>query len=373
MEKSGKKKPIEKKYDVIIGNPPYGSRGGLMKGLGEEGKIGKQEEYFIKRGVDLLEDGGVLSFIVPSSFLSTTRSYAKEQIASSGGELIAAYRLPEGVFEDTTIGTDIIVIRKSGNGEASSFVNDSYFSENPSNILGEIRTRKNKFGKEEQYVYGDKKETLEMLKKIGVENREEAEMRKDYYENYLPKQMEESKQGQYSDNLANVFNQIMAKYDKTKSQEALDKYDRIELNAKENKLFRQFTDEANAHILSMSEDGVLVMSVQDLFEEMKDFARKGGVVQNIEHAPVARGKRKPSIKPEMVVKSTDEARDEYMESDFIEFKKSDEVSFERFRENKARERMIKKEEKIVPEKVVEKNKVEVRKNKKKPEVVQDVG
>jgi hypothetical protein len=66
--------------------------------------------------VDLLNEQGTLIFIIPSSFLNNGRSFAKEQIVANGGELVAAYRLPEGMFEDTTIGTDIVVIKKTGQG-----------------------------------------------------------------------------------------------------------------------------------------------------------------------------------------------------------------------------------------------------------------
>ena len=110
-----------------------------------------------------MNEGGVLTFIVPSSFLQNGRSFAKEQIVARGGELIEAYRLPEGIFEDTTIGTDIVVIQKTGNGHVGDFTNDAFFQENPSNILGEIRTRKNKYGKEETYVYANKEGVMEFI------------------------------------------------------------------------------------------------------------------------------------------------------------------------------------------------------------------
>lgn len=66
--------------------------------------------------MDLLNEQGTLAFIIPSSFLNNGRSFAKEQIVANGGELVAAYRLPEGMFEDTTIGTDIVIIKKTGQG-----------------------------------------------------------------------------------------------------------------------------------------------------------------------------------------------------------------------------------------------------------------
>lgn len=33
IEDNGKQKKPDEKYDIIIGNPPYGARAGLLKGL----------------------------------------------------------------------------------------------------------------------------------------------------------------------------------------------------------------------------------------------------------------------------------------------------------------------------------------------------
>lgn len=164
-------------YDLVIGNPPYGARGGFMKGKGEEEKIDRWEEYFIKRGLDMTKEGGVVAYVVNSSFLQKGGSKGKEAIAKLG-KLVAAYRLPEGTFEDTQIGTDIVIFRKETTvglpsstrdsivGDRANLLDkDTYFEYNPANILGETKTRKNRFGKEETYVTGD----LSALDKIVVE------------------------------------------------------------------------------------------------------------------------------------------------------------------------------------------------------------
>jgi len=45
----------KRRYDVVVGNPPYGEHRGRYLGLGEEPKIKKYEEYFLKRGLDTLD------------------------------------------------------------------------------------------------------------------------------------------------------------------------------------------------------------------------------------------------------------------------------------------------------------------------------
>ncbi len=103
------------KFDLVIGNPPYGEFSGKWAGMGEKKWTGASEydQYFITRGLDLLKENGLLIFIVPSSFLSNGSKYnkLKEKIASKA-DLIDAYRMPQGVFKTTSIGTDIVVFKK---------------------------------------------------------------------------------------------------------------------------------------------------------------------------------------------------------------------------------------------------------------------
>jgi|GEM_PF-807845 len=149
-------KNVTPEYDIVIGNPPYGQYSGRYKGMGEGQGIAKIEEYFIKRGLDILKENGILVYIVPSSFLKGAYSTTKAKI-SNQAKLVDAYRLPEKMFDTTTIGTDIIVLRKEKDLTLSKrIINDNWFKESPEKILGQTETRKNRFGKEETYVKGDK-------------------------------------------------------------------------------------------------------------------------------------------------------------------------------------------------------------------------
>jgi 16S rRNA G966 N2-methylase RsmD len=153
-------------YDLVIGNPPFGVRAGFLKGKGEESKIGRQEEYFIKRGLDMTKEGGHLIYVVNSSFLETGNSVGK-QLINEIGYLEAAYRLPEGTFEDTTIGTDIVVFKKGKKEvETNNLIDGEYFMENPDNVLGTIELRKNRFGKMETYVTGSLEEATKKISEL---------------------------------------------------------------------------------------------------------------------------------------------------------------------------------------------------------------
>ena len=147
--------------DLIIGNPPYGEHRGKYLGLGEEKGITKYEDYFIKRGLDMLKEGGTLAMVVPSGFLDSGTDEVK-QIITKNAELTKAYRLPVGIFKGTGIGTDIVIFKKKASASSAEQNNrlmqisrGRYFETNTNNVLGEIKERKNRFGKMEKYVDGD--------------------------------------------------------------------------------------------------------------------------------------------------------------------------------------------------------------------------
>lgn len=153
-------KPVKKvaqEYDIVIGNPPYGSYEGIYKGLGEGKGHLRLESYFIDRALDTLKENGVLTFIVPSSFLETKASANWKQNIAKKATLLDAYRLPEKMFDTTSIGTDIIVIRKNTkNTFDTNLSNGEWFKKHPEKILGTVEQRKNRFGKLENVVKGDK-------------------------------------------------------------------------------------------------------------------------------------------------------------------------------------------------------------------------
>jgi type I restriction-modification system DNA methylase subunit len=115
---------VSPQYDLVIGNPPYGSlrggAGGRYMAMGEKAytKAQAYDEYFILRGLDLLHPGGLLIYIIGSEvanggipFLQRKPSKTKGAIARRG-ILLDAYRLPNGVFERTDVLSDIIVFQK---------------------------------------------------------------------------------------------------------------------------------------------------------------------------------------------------------------------------------------------------------------------
>ena len=108
-------------FDLVIGNPPYRefvSKWAVIEDAMKENEKTRTsavtyDQYFMMRGVDLLKPGGLLIFIIPNTFLSNDNKYNefKERL-NKKAELIDAYRLPNKLFSNTDISTDIIVLKK---------------------------------------------------------------------------------------------------------------------------------------------------------------------------------------------------------------------------------------------------------------------
>jgi hypothetical protein len=105
----------DKRYSLVIGNPPYGEFSGRYAGMGEKKWTGmtQYEHYFTYRGLDLLKSGGLLVFILPSNFLKADAysGIARKIAAKCTG--LDRYYLGTDIFKTTDIETDIIALRKN--------------------------------------------------------------------------------------------------------------------------------------------------------------------------------------------------------------------------------------------------------------------
>jgi type I restriction-modification system DNA methylase subunit len=103
-------------FDLVIGNPPYGVYKSYAGGLGEKAhtKARQWEHYFIQRGLDVLKPGGYLIMVVPSGFVRSQYDYAEsKKCIAERAMLMDSFRLPNGVFAATDVGTDILVFRRN--------------------------------------------------------------------------------------------------------------------------------------------------------------------------------------------------------------------------------------------------------------------
>ncbi|UFH31656.1 SNF2-related protein [Chryseobacterium sp. C-71] len=164
IDEKGNKKDFSQQYDLVIGNPPYGEHRGFYKGLGEEPQISKYEDYFVKRSLDSLKPNGVLAMVLPSGWLNRQKNLQNVSV-------LEGFRLPNGAFAGTQIGTDIIILRKNTQNISTDISN--YFDNNPARILGETREKTNRFGRLEKYIHGNLDEALFKIEQF--ENKKETQ------------------------------------------------------------------------------------------------------------------------------------------------------------------------------------------------------
>jgi hypothetical protein len=186
MDDSGNKHKVNAVYDLVVGNPPYGKHRGLFKGLGEEPKIAKYENYFIKRSLDVTKEGGYVAMVVPSAFLRNSASETGKKLIAERGELVAAMRLPNGAFETTDIGTDILIFKKNSLGKLTDpyektkhenrvrlMSDNNYFNANEAHVLGAPGERSGRFGVE-PYVDGSMEAAVELFSVTDYASKEPA-------------------------------------------------------------------------------------------------------------------------------------------------------------------------------------------------------
>ena len=141
----------DKKYDLIIGNPPYSDEkmsDDYMPDLNGY----TIHHYFTAKCMRLLKDDGILAFVLPSFYMDIPRANTRH-IIDGESVIIDVIRLPENLFEQATVTVDILFLRKAGKkvhdicktvtytqGEASDQVNE-FWIKNPHRILGNLKLK----------------------------------------------------------------------------------------------------------------------------------------------------------------------------------------------------------------------------------------
>ena len=149
-------------YDIAISNVPFGSYSVHDPEYVREGKKYLTQQgihnYFFAKTLDKLKPGGVLAFITSHHTLNAPARRDVREYLADQADLVGAVRLPQDVFPDTSVVTDIIFLRKRKEGEEpgdDSWVEtqdlklpnkyggleelsvNQYFLDNPGRVLGQ--------------------------------------------------------------------------------------------------------------------------------------------------------------------------------------------------------------------------------------------
>lgn len=101
----------ETKFDLIIGNPPYGA-GRVFDARHADLKDARIHHYFVAKSMRLLNPNGVLAMVLPSYVLDNVNDHVRHIVHREGGDLLAAYRLPDDLFADAKVTVDIVFLTK---------------------------------------------------------------------------------------------------------------------------------------------------------------------------------------------------------------------------------------------------------------------
>lgn len=134
------------KLGLILSNPPYGGRGGTVTlDRNRNYRDSKAYVYFLRRGLDLLAEGGVGVYVIPYGFMTgTSGAFANlRESVLKRHHLRAAFRMPSNLFPGAEIVTDVVVFEARGGDLPSVLPEDiyivegKYFTRHPRHILGE--------------------------------------------------------------------------------------------------------------------------------------------------------------------------------------------------------------------------------------------
>ena len=131
----------QKKFDLVIGNPPYGIIGDethypihVLKQKKEEYKrrfhtwYGKYNIYgaFIEKSISLLKNGGKLVFIIPATWMILDEFSKLRKFLSFLGKT-KVYYLGKGVFHGVSVSTCILIFEKGKKGVELCCKNNNNF------------------------------------------------------------------------------------------------------------------------------------------------------------------------------------------------------------------------------------------------------
>ncbi|MER6757618.1 helicase-related protein [Micromonospora echinofusca] len=148
-------------FDVAIGNVPFAQVPFTERRYGATGH--SLHNGFLIKELALVRPGGMVMAVTSRWTLDAEDTAARHQMARYG-DLVAAYRLPAGVFTDTgtSVVVDVLVLRRRAEGQdpadlawldapsrelnGSTHTINAYFTAHPEHVLGELTAASGPYG-----------------------------------------------------------------------------------------------------------------------------------------------------------------------------------------------------------------------------------
>ena len=122
-------------FDLVASNIPFGDVSVFDLSYSRGKSIAKQQaarsihNYFFLKGLDCLQEGGILAFITSQGVMNSDRNAPIREYLMENSRLISAVRLPNNLFSDyagTDVGTDLIVLQKQSGKGVSNDIERSF-------------------------------------------------------------------------------------------------------------------------------------------------------------------------------------------------------------------------------------------------------
>ena len=102
----------ERQFDGVLGNVPFGLRGGLISA--DKSGLKTAEAYFCDTAMDKCKAGGIVGLIVPTGVMDSKTNRKLREALLRKGQFLGAQRMPNTAFEHshTEVTTDVIWFKK---------------------------------------------------------------------------------------------------------------------------------------------------------------------------------------------------------------------------------------------------------------------
>lgn len=114
-----------RQFDAVVGNAPFGLRGGLIKD--DKPDLPTAEQYFLDAAIDKTKGGGIVALIVPTGIMDGANTRAFRERVLRKAEFVGAHRMPNTAFAHahTGVTTDLVIFRKRPQDVANALSSSS--------------------------------------------------------------------------------------------------------------------------------------------------------------------------------------------------------------------------------------------------------
>ena len=163
------------KYDLIVSNIPFGNFSVYDESFPDKAISGKIHNYFFTKGLDKINDGGLLVFLTTDGFLNNPSNQSAREYLFSRADFISVTVMPDNLMKETgntEAPSHLLIIQKNlhkqllsedekqlivtveQQNEFGQFHLNQYIHRHPDIIVGdEIKAGRNQYGNANQSVW----------------------------------------------------------------------------------------------------------------------------------------------------------------------------------------------------------------------------